>query len=79
MAAPLLGLSPWMAGAATLALWFVLESLLCLVKGWPLSPWSLPAFLGREILDIAVHLRALTTRDIAWGGDVHRVNRKAAP
>jgi ceramide glucosyltransferase len=79
MAAPLIGVHRWAAMAATLLLWFLLESLLCLVKGWPLSLWSLPAFVGREILGVAVHVRALTTRDIHWGGRPVRVSPRTAP
>jgi len=78
LAAPLAGLAPWAAMAATLSLWFVVESLLCVIKGWPLSFWSLPAFLAREILGLAVHVRALTTRTIAWGGSHVRVNARSA-
>jgi ceramide glucosyltransferase len=79
LAAPLIGRAPWVAMLSTLALWFVLESLLCLIKGWPLSAWSLPAFLGREILGLAVHVRALTTRTIAWGGNRLRVSARSVP
>ncbi len=78
LAAPLAGLHAWTAMGATLLLWFVLESLVCLVKGWPLSVWSLPAFLAREIVGVAVHLRALTTRDITWGDRPVRVSPRAA-
>ena len=35
-----LGVAPWLAALETLAFWFVVESLLCLIKGWPLSIWS---------------------------------------
>ena len=79
LAAPLAGFAPLTAMAATLAFWFLVESLLCLIKGWPLSAWSLPAFLSREILGLAVHVRALTTRTIDWGGSRLRVSAKGAP
>lgn len=79
LAAPLAGISPLIALLGTLGLWFGLESLLCLIKGWPLSVWSLPAFLGREVLLLAVHVRALTTRTIEWGGSRLRVGARGAP
>ena len=54
--------------AGTLAVWFLLEAVLCAAKGWPLSLWSLPAFLAREILTPILWVRALTTREVAWSG-----------
>ena len=56
------------AGTATLIIWFALESILCAAKGWPLSLWSFPAFLAREILTPVLWLRACTTSDVAWAG-----------
>jgi ceramide glucosyltransferase len=77
--AHVIGATPWIAAAATLTGWFLLESLLCLVKGWPISLWSPPAFIGREVLSLLVRLHSLTTRDITWGGGPVHVNRKPAP
>jgi ceramide glucosyltransferase len=79
LAALLAGVSAWTALGATLVFWFLLESLLCLLKGWPLSFWSLPAFIGREVVGLVVHVQALTTSQVSWGGQRHRVNKKAAP
>jgi ceramide glucosyltransferase len=79
LAAHLAGILPLTAMLATLGLWFVLESLVCLCKGWPISLWSPLAFLAREILTLAVRIRALTTREIIWGDGHIRVNPKAAP
>lgn len=70
-AASLLGSAPWLVAACTLTGWFALECLLCAVKGWPLSPQSLPAFLAREILTPLLWLRALTTREVMWAGSLH--------
>ena len=78
LAAPSVGVASWIVLLATLGLWFVLESLLCVIKGWPLSLWSLPAFLGREILGLAVYARALTTRSIDWGGSRVQVKARSA-
>jgi ceramide glucosyltransferase len=76
LAAPTAGLSPWSAMAGTLVLWFALESLLSRIRGWPLSLWSLPAFLAREILIMAARLKALMTREVVWGGLRLRVMRR---
>lgn len=72
IAAPIFGYPPAAIAAATLGLWFGLETCLCLAKGWPVSLWTPIAFIGREILDIAVWLRALTTSEVAWAGAVCR-------
>ena len=79
LAAHLAGIMPLTVMLGTLGLWFVLESLLCLCKGWPISLWSPLAFLAREILTLAVRIRALTTREIIWGDGHIRVNPKAGP
>jgi ceramide glucosyltransferase len=78
LAAPLAGLPAWAAIVETLILWFTTESLLCRLKGWPLSLWSLPAFLAREILIMAARLKALTTSDVVWGDLRLRVTRRPA-
>ena len=69
-AAPGFGLAPVSVAAATLGLWFCVETALCLSKSWPVSLWSPVAFLGREVLDIAVWIRALTTSEVGWAGAV---------
>lgn len=73
LAAARVHMAPALAALETLMFWFVIECLLCLIKGWPLSIWSFPAFVGREILSLAVRLRALTTRQVEWGGARHAV------
>jgi ceramide glucosyltransferase len=72
VAATLIGVAPWLVATATLAGWFLLECLLCAIKGWPLALASLPAFVGREILTPLLWLRACTTREVVWAGRVHR-------
>jgi ceramide glucosyltransferase len=71
--APAFGYPPAAIAAATLGVWLGLETCMCLAKGWPVSPWTPIAFIGREILDIAVWMRALTTSKVAWAGAVYRV------
>ena len=65
-AAPLAGLSALTAFAATLALWFVAETIFAALKGWEISFWSLPAFFGREVLALAAWLRGWTTHQVTW-------------
>jgi ceramide glucosyltransferase len=77
-AASLIGVAPITLAGATLAGWFLLESLLCLFKGWPLSGWSPFAFLGREVLDLSVWLRALTVSEVRWAGAKYRVSGSAS-
>jgi len=66
LAAPLAGLSAFTAFAATLGLWFVTETVFAALKGWEISIWSLPAFLGREVLALAAWLRGWTTHQVTW-------------
>ena len=75
VAAPILGYTPFAIAATTLALWFFLESALCLVRGWALSPLSPVAFLCRELLDILVWLRALTTSEVTWAGATYKAGK----
>jgi ceramide glucosyltransferase len=74
-AARLFGFGAATVAVCTLAAWFVLEAILCAAKGWPLSLWSLPAFLVREILTPLLWLRAWTTRDVTWAGASCRAGR----
>jgi ceramide glucosyltransferase len=68
LAAPLLGAAPAVVAAGTLLAWCAIEALMCGLKGWPLS-WRTPfAFLAREVMDLLVWLRALTTSEVAWAG-----------
>lgn len=66
LAAPLLGLGPLVAASATLLLWFALETLLSMAKGWQLS-WAAPAvFVVREATMLAVWLNAWVTDRVVW-------------
>jgi ceramide glucosyltransferase len=69
--APIFGYAPITAAFETFGAWFCVETILCLVNGWPTSLWSPIAFVGKEILDLAVWLKALTTTDVAWAGAVY--------
>lgn len=66
IAAPLAGLTPLFAAILTFALWFGLETLLSMAKGWQLS-WSAPAvFIVREAMMLSVWLRAWATDEVEW-------------
>lgn len=75
MCAPLFGYPRETLGAATLVFWFTAETVLSLAKGWPVSLWSPVAFLGREVLEILVWLRALTTSEVTWAGNSCRAGK----
>jgi ceramide glucosyltransferase len=66
IAAPLAGLSAGSAFALSLFVWFGCEILVAWLKGWEVSILSPLAFAGREILALAVWLRAWTTDDVVW-------------
>lgn len=78
LAAHLAGLSPTVVFAATLLGWCATESILCAVKGWPLSLWSPLAFFARELLTPVLWLRALATNKVHWAGTTYRVRTSRA-
>lgn len=66
LAAPLVGLAPIVAASATLIVWFTLETLLSMAKGWQVS-WAAPAvFVAREATMLAVWLNAWVTDSVVW-------------
>ncbi|MGJ0396686.1 MAG: glycosyltransferase [Methylocystis sp.] len=75
LAAPLIRLDPALAAFATLFLWFVVETLLYMAKGWQLS-WVAPAvFVVREAAMLAVWLNAWVTDRVVWA--TNSVNARA--
>ena len=76
IAAKYFGFDMAAVAAATLAVWFALEAILCAAKGWPLSLWSLPAFIAREILTPIIWLRAWSTRNVTWAGATCQAGHK---
>jgi len=78
VAAPLFGCAPVPIALGTLAGWLCLESVLCGLKGWPLSPWSALAFVGREAMTPVLWLRACTTSNVVWAGTVRKAFHKPA-
>jgi len=78
LAAPVLGFAPAILAGLTLTAWLGAEVALSLARGWPVSFWSPLAFLGREILEMLVWLRALTTSEVKWAGVVYRLGKPSA-
>jgi ceramide glucosyltransferase len=76
LAAPAIGFGPFTGAGFTISLWFLLETLLCLSKGWPVSIWSPVAFLGREALIFCARIRACTTDQVVWGGVARKAHRR---
>ncbi len=75
LAAPLVRLDPAPAAFATLFLWFAVETLLYMAKGWQLS-WVAPAvFVVREAAMLAVWLNAWVTDRVVWA--TNSVNARA--
>ena len=72
VAAAVVGYPPFLVLAGTLVFWFCVESVLCALKKWPLSIMSSLAFVGRELLTPMLWLRALTTAEVVWAGQVCR-------
>jgi len=79
VSARLFGMSPATSLVITLAGWCTIESLLCILKGWPVSLWSPLAFLARELLTPVLWLSALTTNNVQWAGATYQVHGHRAP
>jgi ceramide glucosyltransferase len=77
LAAPLFGAVPVVVAVTTLLVWFAIEMAVCAARGWPLSLQSPVAFMEREVIDLLVWLRALTTSEVAWAGARYRSDRAA--
>lgn len=81
LAAPLAGFTPFFGFATTFALWFSLETLLSIAKGWQLSYAAPAIFIAREAMMLAVWVNAWMTDRVVWAKDkVHaRVAAQPAP
>ena len=79
LAAPRIGLAPALAASATLFLWFALETLLYMAKGWQVS-WFAPAvFVVREAAMLAVWANAWVTDRVVWAKDSVNARAGARP
>ena len=77
LAAPVAGLGPAVAIAATFGLWLGAETLLSIAKGWQLSLAAPVTLLVREALVVAVWVNAWMTEEVVWANG--RVRVHAAP
>ena len=79
LAAPYLGVTPWAAALATIALWLVSEAVIVLGNGWGWS-WRSPlAALCREPLQFAMWLRTWSTRKVQWHGSTFDLSGSVSP
>jgi ceramide glucosyltransferase len=81
IASPLVGMTPFWGFLASFALWFGLETLLSMAKGWQLSYAAPAVFVVREAVMLAVWVNAWMTDRVVWAKDkVHaRVASRPAP
>lgn len=77
LAAPLVGATPFWGVMATFGLWFALETLLSMVKGWQLSYAAPAVFIAREAVMLAVWVNAWMTDRVVWAKD--KVHARVAP
>jgi ceramide glucosyltransferase len=76
--AGVLGMPAALVGAGTLAVWLMLEAQLVARRGWGWSWRSAPAALCRELLMVALWIRAWTVRRIYWGDQPFEVGGRPA-
>jgi len=78
-AAPLVGMSPSCAIFVTAALWFAIETLLSIAKGWQLSYAAPAVFIVREAMMLAVWVNAWMTDRVVWAKDTVHARAAAQP
>ena len=79
LAAPLVGLSAASAAAATLCLWFALETLLALARGWDVSMSAPAIMVARDATMLCVWLRAWFTKRVVWAAEIYDAQRERGP
>lgn len=77
LAAPLAGLTPTVAIAATFGFWLGAETLLSIAKGWQLSLTAPAVLLVREALVLVIWVNAWMTEEVVWAKG--RVRVRVAP
>ena len=77
LAAPLVGLPPVVAALLALAWWFAFETALALAVGWPVTLSAPAVMVARDILMLAVWVKAWFTRRVVWAGARVDVSRDA--
>jgi len=73
-AAPVVGLSPWVAAVLAAAYWYAFEALLATVAGWPLSWRSLPAWAARDLLLPLLWAEGWRGDQFVWRGNAMSVD-----
>lgn len=79
VAAPMVDLSPISGALVTFAVWFALETLLSMAKGWQLSYAAPAVFIIREAMMLAVWVNAWMTDRVVWAKDTVHARAAAQP
>ena len=79
LAAPLFGWPALAGAAATLCLWFALETLLALSRGWDVSMSAPAIMVARDATMLCVWLRAWFTKRVVWAAEVYDAQRERGP
>jgi len=66
IAAPQMGLNPLTTFCAAFVVWFGLETLLSIAKGWQLSYLAPAIFVVREGVMLTVWIHAWLTNQVVW-------------
>ena len=68
LAAPAFDLSAPVAAIAVALLWYAVEAALAYAAGWPLSPWTLPAWMARDLALPWLWVEGLASDRFEWKG-----------
>lgn len=79
VAAPLIGWSALAGAAATLGVWFALETLLALARGWDVSVSAPAVMVARDAIMASIWLRAWVVKRVVWAAEVYDAHRERGP
>ena len=79
LAAPLAGWSALTGGALALGLWFALETLLALARGWDVSMIAPAIMIARDAMMLGIWLRAWFTKRVVWAAEKYDAHRERGP
>ena len=68
LAAPAMDVEPGTAMLSAAGLWYAAEAALAYAAGWPLGPWSLPAWIARDLALPGLWLMGLASDRFEWRG-----------
>ncbi|MDE2577450.1 MAG: glycosyltransferase [Hyphomicrobiales bacterium] len=74
-AAPLVGLEPLAGAAAAVVVWWALETLLALARGWDVSVTAPAAMVTRDAMMLGVWLRAWFTKNVVWASEKYQAHQ----